>query len=219
LTFHSWSPYKLKDPTWSASLRGVLGSVATIIFANCKKSQDFLAIVYNLFTNPCTQQRISLYTCLIVPNCHIYFQQNICNWSKIISHLKRTPATPHISFAFLHDSLLTTPFFRTFLNCNPFFLFLSNRRKTFILSALPADVEGKGNALRPLSFLPLDFRPSALGADSGSLSSRSALANRPTQGLFLFHWPLPRFCPKNRTRGHTARHGAVLVFSLGAKRL
>jgi len=196
-----------------------LGSVATIIFANCKKSQDFLAIVYNLFTNPCTQQRISLYTCLILPHCHIYFQQNICNWSKIISHLKRTLATPHISFVFLSNPSPTTPYFFIFPRCNPFSIFRLEHRKTFILSALPADVIRKGEAPQPLSFLLLDFRPSALGADSGSLSSRSALANRPTQGLFLFHWPLPRFCPKNRTRGHTARHGAVLVFSLGAKRL
>ena len=38
---------KLKDPTWSASLRGVLSSVTLIIFVPRKK-QPFGAIIYTL---------------------------------------------------------------------------------------------------------------------------------------------------------------------------
>ena len=48
--FHTTFSLKLKDPTWSASLRGVLGSVNFIIFNLAKKStfwSDFLHFLCN----------------------------------------------------------------------------------------------------------------------------------------------------------------------------
>ena len=64
----------------------------------------------------------------------------------------------YLAFSFLRLRSLTHPH-----PCNPFWTHSANLWKTFILSALPADVNREGKALRPLCFLLLIFQPCLFG--------------------------------------------------------
>ena len=64
-----------------------------------------------------------------------------------------------------------TPHFSNPHHRNPFFKIFVHPRKTFILSALPADVNCEGKATRPLCFLLLIFQPCLFGQIYARFSS------------------------------------------------
>jgi len=120
--------------------------------------------------------------------------------------------TPKNSFENTDFFASLTPFSAFTRVYNPFAQSCSPHQKTFILSALPANVKRKGDALRPLSFLQLDFRPWHFGGVSTASQFEKSENFFRKVAFFTIHRSFPLLCPKNATTGHTARHRGISLW-------